>query len=203
MKTSRLLFATTAAFAATVFSAGAQAYQSGDWLVRAGSHYIDPKSDNNDVVNVDGSFGATASIVYFARPTIAVDLLLAIPYEHDIALNGGGKVASTQHLPPTLSLVWYPDVSPVWHPFAGVGINHTFFFDESTKGALAGTKLHLDDSTGVAFVAGVDVDLGEHWGVMLDVRYIDIDTKASVNGASIGDVEIDPIGYGIAASYRF
>ncbi|MDB5971220.1 MAG: rane protein [Hydrocarboniphaga sp.] len=195
--------AITLGLSAAGFAAGAQAYQSGDWLARAGTHYIDPKSDNNDVVSVDGSLGITGSLVYFLRPTIAIDLLLAVPYQHDISLNGGGKVADTRHLPPTLSLVWYPQVSDVWHPFVGVGVNHTFFFDESTQGALEGTKLHLSDSTGIAAVAGVDFVLSPRWSLMLDLRYIDIDTKATVDGASIGDVEIDPIGYGMALGYQF
>lgn len=188
---------------AAMFGVSAQAYQAGDWLGRVGSHYVDPKSDNSDIVSVDGSFGLTGSIVYFVKPTIAIDLLLAVPLSHDIKLNGGGKVADTRELPPTLSVVWYPQVSEVWHPFIGVGINHTMFFDESTQGALDGTKLHLADSTGIAGMAGVDFAINQKLSLMLDVRYMDIDTHAKVNGSSIGNVDIDPMGYGLALGYRF
>ena len=181
----------------------AHAYDGGDWLVRVGSHYVDPKSDNSDIVNVDGAFGLTGSVDYFVTPQLAVDLLLAVPYQHDINLNGGDKVASTRHLPPTLSLVWYPQLSETVHPFIGAGLNYTMFFDEKTTGALAGSKLKLDDSFGIAGVVGVAVDFGPKWSVSADVRYFDIDTKAKLDGASIGDVAIDPFGYGLSVGYRF
>ncbi|NGY03185.1 OmpW/AlkL family protein [Solimonas terrae] len=182
----------------------APAYDSGDWIVRGGSHYIDPKHHNHDVVKVDGAFGVTGSVEYFATPSLAVDLLLAVPYRHDIELvNGGDKVASTRHLPPTLSLVWYPAVSESWHPFVGAGVNYTMFFDEKTHGALDGSKLSLKDSVGVAAVGGLALDLNKAWSVVADLRYFKIDTKARLDGTSIGTVKIDPMGYGLSIGYRF
>jgi len=188
---------------ALAFSYGAQAYEAGDVIARIGTHYIDPKSDNSDLVSVNGAWGATGSAVYFVAPTLAIDLLLAVPYRHDIQLNSGGDVASTRHLPPTLSLAWYPDLSPTFKPYLGAGINYTMFFDEKTKGALSGTKLSLDNSVGLALVAGLQVELNRGWGLTFDVRYLDIDTDARVDGTSIGTVEVDPIAYGAAVSYRF
>ncbi len=49
----------------------------------------------------------------------------------------------------------------------------------------------------------MDVPIGEHWYLNVDVRYIDIDTKAKLDGASLGDVEIDPWLYGLNVGYRF
>lgn len=190
--------------AAFAYASLAPAYEAGDWIARVGSHYVDPKSDNHDLVKVDGAFGLTGSVDYFLAPQLAVDLLLAVPFKHDIKLDAGGdKVASTHDLPPTLSLVWYPALSPTWHPFVGAGINYTMFFDESTRGALDGTKLSLKDSVGVAFVGGLSVDFAKNWSVGFDVRYMDIDTKAKVDGGSIGTVEIDPVGYGLNLGYTF
>jgi len=182
----------------------AMAYEAGDWVARAGLHYVDPKSDNHDTVGVEPSGGLTGSISRFLTPQFAMEMLVAAPFEHDITLNGSGDtVASTQHLPPTLSLVWYPEVGGRWHPFIGAGLNYTLFFNEDTEGALAGSKLELDDSFGVAAVAGVDVDIDRHWGLALDLRYMDIDTDATLDGTDVGTVEIDPLGFGFTASYRF
>lgn len=36
-----------------------------------------------------------------------------------------------------------------------------------------------------------------------DARYIDIDSKASVDGQRIGTVEIDPFVYSVNLGYRF
>lgn len=197
------LTAIAVALGAAAATPTAFAYEAGDIVARAGVHYVEPKSDNGDVVEVDSSFGITGSVNYFATPTVAVELLLALPFKHDISLKDGDEVGSTQHLPPTLSLVWYPAVSATVKPFVGVGLNYTMFFNEKTKGALEGTHLSLKDSVGVAAVAGVELEVNPQWGVSFDVRYFDIDTKAKVNGGSIGTVPIDPYGLGISASYRF
>lgn len=182
----------------------AHAYEAGQFVARGGLHYVDPKSDNGDVVNVKSAVSVTGSVDYFLTPTVAVDLLVAVPFKHDIELaSDGSKVASTQHLPPTLSLVWYPELSSTVKPFIGAGLNYTLFFNEKTRGALDGTHLSLDDSAGVAFVAGCDFLLDAHWGVSADLRWFDIDTKARLDGTSLGTVPIDPFGYGVSVSYRF
>lgn len=199
----KTLLPIAAGLAVLSYSALAPAHESGDWVARVGTHYIDPKSDNNDTVDVKGALGLTGSVSYFIAPQFAAELLLAAPYKHDIELKDGPEVASTRHLPPTLSLVWYPQLDQTWHPFIGAGLNYTTFFDEKTKGPLAGTKLKLDDSFGIAAVVGLQVDFTPQWSIVVDARYFDIDTKAKVDGASIGTVEIDPFGYGVSVGYRF
>ena len=192
-----------ALLALALMPATASAYDSGDRIARIGLHHIAPKSDNHDAVEVDSLLGLTGSLVQFLTPQLAVDLLLAWPFEPEVSLKGGDKVAEAQLLPPVLSLVWYPELGSTWHPYVGVGLNYSLFFDESTQGALAGSDLKLDDSFGVAAMAGVDWDLGKAWGVALDVRYIDIDSDATLDGADIGTVEVDPLCVGLSMSYRF
>ncbi len=77
------------------------------------------------------------------------------------------------------------------------------FFDEGTKGALAGKKLKLKDSIGLAGQVGIDIDVAPNWFVNAEVSYMDIDTKAKVDGASIGTVEIDPWVVGLNVGMRF
>ena len=43
----------------------------------------------------------------------------------------------------------------------------------------------------------------DDWFFNFDVRYIDIDTKAKLDGASLGTVEIDPWIFGAHIGYRF
>lgn len=202
MKKSLLCLAT--GVCATLLCTAASAREAGDLMVRLGAHYVDPKSDNHDVVNVDGAASVTIAATYFVTPTLAVDLLGAVPFKHDIDLNAdGSEVASTKHLPPTLSLAWFPETSIALKPFVGVGMNYTLFFDEKTKGALDGVKLKLDDSVGIAFMGGVMYDFTDTLSLMVDARYMDIDSKAKLNGDGIGDVHIDPWAYGASVVYRF
>jgi outer membrane protein len=88
-------------------------------------------------------------------------------------------------------------------PYLGAGLNATIFFDEKTAGALAGSKLSLDNSFGVAAQAGVDFALSSQWLINLDARWIDIDTDARLDGASLGSVAIDPYAFGVSVGYRF
>jgi len=84
-----------------------------------------------------------------------------------------------------------------------VGLNYTFFFSEKTTGPLSGTSLSLDSSWGLAGELGVDVDVAPNWFVNAVVSYMDIDTKAKVNGAALGTVNIDPIVVGLNIGMRF
>lgn len=54
-----------------------------------------------------------------------VELLAALPFEHNINLNGGGAVAETKHLPPTLSLQYHFNPDDSWRPYMGAGLNYT------------------------------------------------------------------------------
>ena len=176
--------------------------ERGDWLVRVGSHSVNPKSNNHDIVEVDSATMATFNVSYFLSDTWAVELLAALPFEHDIDLVGGGKVASTGHLPPTLSLQYHLGSGRV-KPYIGLGLNVTEFFEEDTQGALSGTDLELDRSFGVAAQVGLDIELSERWWLNLDVRYFDIETDAKLDGAAIGTVEIDPWAVGLNLGWQF
>ncbi|MEY8838276.1 OmpW family protein, partial [Cribrihabitans sp. XS_ASV171] len=78
-------------------------------------------------------------------------------------------------------------------------VNYTAFFDESTP---LGT-LELSDSWGVAVQAGLDYAVGPQSAVRLNVRWFDIDTDATLNGAAIGTAEVDPVLVGLSYVYKF
>lgn len=187
--------------------------EAGDFVVRGGFHTIDPKGGSFDngqgtrlQVREDTSF--TVSGTYFFSPAIAVELQAATPFNHDIDLVGVGKVASTRHLPPTLSVQYHVPFGD-FKPYVGVGVNWTIFFNEGTTGALAGVDLDLDDSFGIAAQLGVDYALGDRWYLNGELRWIDIDTKADVAGgpfgagARLGTVEIDPFVWAVTLGRRF
>lgn len=188
---------------AAAVSTSAMAKEQGDWLVRFGASNVDPKSDNSDIVSVDSQFGVTFNFSYFMTSNLAVELLAASPYDHDIELLDGTKVASTDHLPPTLSLQYHFLPEARVQPYLGLGLNYTLFFHVDTTGPLEGTDLDLDNSWGWAGELGVDFPVSEQWLINLSARYIDIDTDAKLDGASLGTVEIDPWVYGAHVGFRF
>jgi outer membrane protein len=188
---------------AMTLSGTAAADENSNWILRVGAHHVSPKSDNHPVVNVDAAQMLTFNLTRKLNERWAVELLAALPFKHDVNLNGGNKVADVKHLPPTLSMQYHFAPNAHVRPYVGAGLNATIFFSEHTSGALAGTELKLDTSFGPAAQLGVDIDLGNTWFLNLDARWMDIDTKATLDGASLGTVQIDPFALGISAGRRF
>jgi outer membrane protein len=185
-----------------------QAAEAGDWIVKFGAHQVSPKSNNGRLAggalkaDVGDDARPTVSLEYFLTPNWGLEVLAALPFEHEVRLNGA-RAAEVKHLPPTVSVQYHFAPGAKVSPFVGVGLNYTRFFSIKEKGPLAGTNLDLSDSWGAAVHAGVDVAINERWSFMADLRWISIETDAKVNGAKVGTVKIDPWVYGVALGYRF
>lgn len=180
------------------------AQSAGQWTVGVGLHQVDPKSDSGVAgLEVDGSARPTITGEYFVADNLGIEVLASLPFEHDIQLAGAGTVGSTRQLPPTVSLQYHFNGGGAVSPFIGAGLNYTVFHDEDTQGALDGVELELDNSWGLAAHAGLDFAVGQRGAIRVDVRWIDIDSEASANGASLGTVEIDPLVYGAAYVFKY
>lgn len=186
-----------------IASGSALALEQGDILVRAGIGYVNPNDESDEVgagsgnyVGVDSDASLALTLVYMATPNIGVELVGALPFNHEITgeggLSGAGTIAETDHLPPTLLAQYYFNTSSNIRPYVGAGINYTAFFNTETKGALTGASLDLENSWGLAGEVGVDVDINDSWFFNAAVWYMDIDTEATLNSTTKFDVQIDP-----------
>ena len=145
-----------------VLAMPALAQQAGDWTIGLGVGSVMPKDDNGTVAgNLDVEVGndarPTLTVEYFVRDNIGIELLAATPFEHDVNIDGVGKVGTVKHLPPTLSVNYHWDTGSAFKPYAGIGLNYTSFWDESTEGALDGNDLDLEHSFGLAVQAGAGI----------------------------------------------
>jgi len=212
-KTSALLLSGLAA-AMSLAAAPAMAQSKGDWTLGVGVHAVDPKSDAGDLngsalglgalsTKVDSDVKPTVTAEYFVADNLGLEVLAALPFKHDVSIDGVGKVGQTKQLPPVVSLQYHFANASKVTPFVGLGVNYTKFFSTDAKGALKGTKLKLDDSWGVAAHAGVDIALSEKGALRVDLRWADIDTKVKVNGNKLGTAHIDPLVYGVAYVFKF
>lgn len=223
----------------------AQAYQAGDIIVRTGAVTVDPNESSDHVslagtgladegweVGVDSDTQLGLSGTWMMTDNFALSLLAATPFQHDLygagSLPRAADLGSTKHLPPTLTLQYYPmHSSSMIQPYVGVGVNYTIFFEEKTSDTLTGavdnyvsggtgvvnsTDMDLDDSFGLAAEVGVDIRLDERFGINAGIWYADIDTTANIDafdasGAKLGtakvDVEIDPMVYMVGFTYNF
>ena len=210
MNTLRLALAVALGLSATP----ALAQTAGSWTVGVGAHNVEPKSGNGTLVatplgdltmDVGTNVRPTITAEYFVKDNLGIEVLAALTFQHDIAVTGVGKVGSTKHLPPTVSLQYHFGQGKV-KPFVGLGVNYTRFFSTKTEGPIAGAELELSDSWGLAGHVGLDVQIGDKSAIRIDYRKIDIDTKAKLNGANLGtrnQVNIDPSVYGVAYVFAF
>lgn len=215
----RTLASALALTAALGLAAPASAHEAGDWLVRVGASVVDPKNDNGNLdltaleggpeqITVDDKTGVTFNFTYMYTKNVGVEVLAALPFEHDISVDTLGEVGSVKHLPPTISLQYHFLPDSVFQPYAGIGVNYTRFFSESETGALTdlGVTLDVDSSSfGLAAQVGFDYMITDQWFLNFDLRYIDIDVDAKIKEvpAINGEVNIDPVVYGIHLGYRF
>ncbi len=213
---SLALLATAAAMLATPAHA-----EEGDWLVRVRGILVSPTESSGPVTPTfpGGSVGVGDSVMpevdftYMATRNIGAELILATT-KHEVTgrgtLTGVGKLASTWVLPPTLTLQYHLAPESKVRPYVGAGVNYTIFYSEDASSALnsavGATKVELDDSVGYALQAGVDIDLTDRVFLNLDVKYIDIDTKARLTTGTLVNqvnVSIDPVVAGVGLGMRF
>ncbi len=203
----------------------AHAYQAGDIIVRAGAATVDPHEDSSALKLNGATLGGQATVdsntqlgltgTYMLSDNLGVGLLAATPFEHSVGVKGlgglDGDLADIKHLPPTLTLQYFPlDKSSRLQPYVGAGLNYTTFFDEdltSQREAQGFSNLELDDSWGLALEAGVDYMLSDSLLLNASVWYLDIDTTATTDLAGAGkvkvDVDIDPFVYMVGLGYKF
>ena len=209
----------------------AQAHQAGDIILRAGAITVDPHESSSDIwvgalgtdvagtkATLDSDTQLGLNFAYMVTDHVGVELLAATPFSHDVGVKGmpgafaglNGKLGELKHLPPTLSVVYYPlDAASAFQPYVGAGINYTWFFDtklssEAEDKGFSG--LDLDDSWGLAAQVGMDYMLTDNVMVNAQVRYIDIDTQGSTSfgGREVEvDVDVDPFVYMIGLGYKF
>ncbi len=230
MKTT-LAAAVTAAMAAAG-TLTAQAHEAGDIIIRAGIANVSPNDDSDSItlptdpvtslaggVDVEDDTQLGIMGAYMIKDRWAVELLASTPFEHAITQPDLGiDAGKTRHLPPTISLQYYPrgGSSEGWQPYVGIGVNWTYFYDEDVDPALgdalgdvlgaSSAQLELDDSLGLAGQIGVDIPLNDSWMLNAGVWYIDLGTTADVEtdvGTVSFDVDIDPWVYNIGIAYRF
>lgn len=227
----------------------AQAHKAGDFIIRAGAVTVNPHESSSNVKIDRGalagnSIGGKATLnsdtqlglnfAYMITDHIGVELLGATPFTHDVHIKGtslgaaglggeaNGKLGKVSHLPPTLSVVYYPaDPAQAFQPYVGVGVNYTWFFDESLsnsarKGTAAYSNFRVRNTWGWAAQIGADYMITDNILLNAQVRYINIDTQATVdvnglqaagiapiNSRAKVDLDVNPWVYMVGIGYKF
>ena len=192
--------------------AGAPAFaEKGDWQVRVRALGVLP-NESADIDTIGGDADISDSLVpelditYFLSDAWAAELILGVT-PHDVSAVGTAlgdvDLGDVTLLPPTLTLQYHFNPEGQYRPYVGAGVNYTHFFNDDLPGNSALTSIEYDDSFGLAAQAGVDIVVSEDWFFNIDVKYVDINTDVTINGAINADVDIDPVLFGLGFGRRF
>ncbi len=221
-------------FALALAAPVAHAHEAGDILVRAGAITVNPNTDSGSVKVDQGPIAGTnlggkatlssdtqlgLNFAYMFTSHWGIELLAATPFSHDVKLKNtalspaNGKLGSLKQLPPTLRVVYYPlDSKSAFQPYVGAGINYTWIYDESVSGSAKQngfSNFKAENSWGWAAQIGADYMINDKWMINAQARYIDINTKATVNYNAVPgtrakvNVDVDPFVYMVGIGYKF
>jgi outer membrane protein len=164
-------------------------------------------------VGVSNSFAPEIDFTYMATDHIGAELIVATT-KHTIsgrgALEGVGDLATTWVLPPTLTLQYHFVPEAKVRPYVGAGINWSIFYSDNAsdqlEAAVGPTNVTLSNSVGYALQAGVDFDISEKVFLNVDVKYIDMNTTATLTSGALVNrvaVDINPLVFGVGLGMRF
>lgn len=196
--------------------------EAGDTFIRVRGIVVAPNEDSTGItpafpaetVSVDNAVAPEVDFTHMLTNNVGVELIAATT-KHSVSgttgtTGGIGKLASTWVLPPTVTLQYHFAPEADVRPYVGAGVNWTLFYKEKAsnglEAAVGQTDVNLSSSFGWAAQAGVDIKLNEKMFLNLDLKYIDMNTKARLNTTAAGvqrvGVDINPFVFGVGVGFK-
>jgi outer membrane protein len=159
----------------------------------------------------------TVAIEYFVTPNISVETIAGVTAHHVSATGGAfgaGKelVSKVYIVPATLTAKYHMSLGHGIKPYIGAGPSLFLVVADEPSAALksalpAVTRTKLTSELGVAVQAGVDIALGNGYGLALDAKKYWVGTNATVYAgntvALVTRNKLDPWVLSAGVSYRF
>ncbi len=204
----------------------AQAQTAGSLLVRAGATTITPNVSSGDLTppslagtksSVGSSTRLSGGITYMVDDNLAVDLPLAVPFQHDIsgdgAIAGAGKIADVKALPATLMAQYrFMEANSSVRPYVGLGLTYAAFYGAratSTLTAISGgtpsnpTTLTVDSKWAATAQLGVAFQMSGGWFIDASYTYTPLSTQTKLSTGQTLDIKLDPSSFSLAVGMRF
>ncbi|TSJ79714.1 OmpW family protein [Rariglobus hedericola] len=170
------------------------------WSVRIATAYLqttDGSTNKAIAVDIEDKLIPEFDISYAFTSHWSADLVLTVPQEHEVKVNGA-KVGTFKHLPPTLLAKYTFTPIGRFTPYVGAGVNFTLIFDDDLGGA------KLDSySVGPAGQVGFDYKLADHWSLNADVKRAMLRTDVKAGGVKLTEARLDPWIYSLGLRYQF
>lgn len=211
--------------AAMTAASAASAQSAGSWLGTLGINKITPKVDSGDVsapalphtkADVEADTKPRFTVAYMYTDNFSTELDLGLPYKHDLigagAIEGTGKVGSSEVLPPTIFAQYrfLPPASTV-RPYVGLGLTYAYFQKERGSAQLTallntggpGSSFKLDNKVAPSVQLGGTVRINQRWFADATVIKTFLKTKVHFSTGQVQDVRLDPLAVSVSVGYQF
>jgi len=209
--------ARAAAWAVMMAVAAVTTAHADDWEIRVRGIYLAPANDSDaysplripkDAIQVNDKWVPDLDGEYFFTPHWSSELVLTYPQKQSVtlehsALGGPVDIGTFQHLPPTLTLKYNFLPNQAFQPYLGAGLNVTSIMNVELHVPTVG-RLSLDrTSVGAAAQGGLDYQIGTHWYLNADAKWLTLRSDVKLGGRKISQARIDPFLVGVGIGYRF
>lgn len=197
-------------FAVPAFAQDAGTGASGKhWSVVGGYAHQEPTGDGTiagSKAEFDGSGATTLGLSYYLNDHVAIEGWgAATKFDHRVS-TADGKIGTVSSQPYALSAQYhFRDGDATVRPFVGLGYfqNNIDNEDQDNLGPYADNHIGMTTPKGPMATVGMDLNFTPHLFGRVDARYMHGGSDIAVDGAKVGDADLNPVVLGVGVGARF
>jgi outer membrane protein len=197
-------------FAVPAFAQDAGTGASGKhWSVVGGYAHQEPTGDGTiagSKAEFDGSGATTLGLSYYLNDHVAIEGWgAATKFDHRVS-TADGKIGTVSSQPYALSAQYhFRDGDATVRPFVGLGYfqNNIDDEDQDNLGPYADNHIGMTTPKGPMATVGMDLNFTPHLFGRVDARYMHGGSDIAVDGAKVGDADLNPVVRGVGVGARF
>lgn len=176
------------------------------WVDPTGNGSFNDLADPADI-EFDGDLGYGASVNFFLSDRISIEIAASktSPETTIRRRTIGGAAGDFDIVPITGVVQFHLAPNGTFDPYIGAGAAYVLFGD--VDGVDDIQNIDVEDDVGLAVNAGLDIKIGPRWGIVLDGKYVPIESNASAiivgHSDQAGRVDVSPIILSAGLRLRF
>ena len=179
------------------------------WAVVGGYAHQEPTGDGTIAgrkAEFDGSGATTLGVSYYFNDHVAVEGWgAASKFDHRVS-TADGKIGTVSSQPYALSAQYhFRDGNAAVRPFVGLGYfqNNIDDEDQDNLGPYADNHIGMTTPEGPMATVGMDLNFTPHLFGRVDARYMHGGADIAVDGAKVGEADLNPVVIGVGVGARF
>lgn len=155
----------------------------------------------------DGSGAPTLGLSYYLNDNVAIEGWgAASKFDHRVTTAADGKIGTVSSQPWALSGQYhFRDGNATVRPFVGLGYFQSNISEEDQDkiGPYADNHIGMSTPKGAMATVGVDLNFTPRVFARADARYLHGGSDIAVDGAKVGEADLNPVVIGVGVGARF